>query len=111
MSPETDAGAPARLYELARLIRSKNAGPFMLTIDVMFDDAASYARVRDAGVLHPELIGRVYGLDAADVQIFDYRPALAFKISIPRPMTSGGRLDSDVYGGQFHSPLVMLEVP
>ena len=29
----------ATLGDLAKLVRSKNAGPFWLTIDIMFDDA------------------------------------------------------------------------
>lgn len=100
-----------RLYEAARLVRSKNAGPFMLTIDVMFDDETLYRRVRDSGVLTPRSIAAVYGIDEAEVQAFDYEPALALKFSLPRPQPSGSRGDGDVYGGQFHSPLVDLEIP
>ena len=36
----------ATLGELAKLVRSKNAGPFWLTIDIMFDDADAYRRAR-----------------------------------------------------------------
>jgi len=42
------------LGDLARLIRSKNAGPFVLTFDIMFDDKADYLRVRDSGVVTKE---------------------------------------------------------
>ena len=38
----------ATLGDLAKLVRSKNAGPFWLTIDIMFDDADAYRRARDA---------------------------------------------------------------
>ena len=100
-----------QLYEMAKLIRSKNAGPFLLTIDVMFDDESSYERVRDSGILRAERVAEVYRLEPNEVQVFDYRPALALKITLPRPVVSGGQRDNDVYGGQFHSPLVTLEVP
>jgi hypothetical protein len=99
-----------RLFELAKLIRSKNAGPFTLTIDVMFDNLAAYERVRDSGVLRPEVVARIYGLPLEHVRFFEDEPALAFKISFPRPITSGSAGDTDVYGGQFHSLLVELEV-
>jgi hypothetical protein len=100
-----------KLHDAATLVRSKNAGPFMLTIDIMFDDERMYRLVRDSGVLSPRTIGRLYGIDPAAVQLFDCRPALALKVSFPRPQPSGAQGDGDVYGGQFHSPLVMLDIP
>jgi len=56
----------SRLAELARLIRSKNAGPFELTFDVMFDDAATYERVKASGALTREVIAQRYRLPPAD---------------------------------------------
>lgn len=100
-----------RLHEAAKLVRSKNAGPFTLTIDVMFDDVDLYRRVRDSGVLTAETVARLYNLEPSQVQAFDYAPALSLKFSLPRPWTSGGPSDPDLYGGQFHSPLVDLEIP
>ena len=99
-----------RLYELCSLIRSKNAGPFMLTIDVMFDDVATYERVRDSGALSAAVISQIYGLPVEQVRFFAHDAALALKISFPRQVTSGSIGDNDVYGGQFHSPLVLLDV-
>lgn len=49
----------AKLRDLAMLIRSKNAGPFMLTIDIMFSEAAAYERVRDAGVISADLVSHL----------------------------------------------------
>lgn len=99
-----------RLHELAKLVRSKNAGPFTLTIDVMFDDRAAYERVRDSGALSRDVVARIYGLPVQQVSYFEHDAALALKISFPRPTTSGSIGDTDVYGGQFHSPLVELEI-
>ena len=48
----------AKLGKLARLIRSKNAGPFELTFDIMFEDPESFERVRASGALSRELPGR-----------------------------------------------------
>lgn len=100
-----------QLHQLARLIRSKNAGPFELTIDVMFADEASYRRVVDAGVLDTERIAALYRVDPADVRLFRADVALAVKVSLPRPTPSGSPTDTDIFGGQFHSPIVCLEVP
>lgn len=100
-----------QLHELAHLIRSKNAGPFELTIDVMFENRAAYERVRDSGVLAPERIAELYGVAPGDVRSFEADVALALKLSFPRPQSSGSLHDTDIFGGQFHSPLVRLEVP
>jgi hypothetical protein len=101
----------ARLYELAKLIRSKNAGPFQLTIDVMFEDRATYDRVLDSGVISAERFSELYRTPVEDVQIINYDAANAIKVTIPRPVTSGDPGDGDMMGGQLYGPLVDLEVP
>ena len=54
------------LGDLARLIRSKNAGPFTLTFDVMFDDDATYQRVLKSRVLTKERFARMYKVPEED---------------------------------------------
>ncbi len=39
------------LDQIAKVIRSKNAGPFCLTLDVLFDKPADYQRVLAARVI------------------------------------------------------------
>ena len=101
---------PVELGQLARLIRSKNAGPFMLTIDVMFDDEETYQRVRASHCLNAATLAQIYGVQAEDIQLFNSDVALAIKVSFPRPWSSGSADDRDIYGGQFHAPLVRLPV-
>jgi hypothetical protein len=99
------------LGNLARLVRSKNAGPFVLTFDIMFDDEADYVRVRDSGVVTRERIAAIYGLPPEHVRFFHCDHALALKASIPRPTTQGDVSDSDGHGGQQYAPLLDLEIP
>ncbi|MGI9075513.1 MAG: DUF4387 domain-containing protein [Bryobacteraceae bacterium] len=101
----------ATLGELACLIRSKNAGPFELTFDVMFDSKETFERVKNSNVLSRELIAGIYNLPLNDVQFFVVPEALAFKASIPRPYVQGDVLDSDGHGGQQYAPLIDVEVP
>ena len=101
----------ARLRDVTKLIRTKNAGPFSLTIDVMFDDPAAYRAVQAAGVLEASVIGAIYKLPPEKVRVYYYDPANAIKITIPRPVISGDVGDSDVFGGQQYGPLVDLAVP
>ena len=101
-----------RLDQLAKVIRSKNAGPFELTFDVMFDDRAAYERVKKSGVINAQRIAQAYRVRADDVLVCrPYDPAVAFKITIRRPVGSGDLLDRYVYGCQQHVPLTRLEVP
>lgn len=99
------------LGEVATLIRSKNAGPFMLTIDIMFDDPAVFRRVVDSGVMQPATLAEQFGVDPATLALYVVEPALAIKVSFPRLHPSGDLADGDIFGGQQFSPLVDLEVP
>lgn len=99
------------LGELAKLIRSKNAGPFVLTFDVMFEEEATYRRVLAAGVLTRATFARLYGVSENEVMFFEHDAARAIKISIPRPYVQCDLEDGDAYGGQQHAPLVELPIP
>ena len=101
----------ATLGDLAKLVRSKNAGPFWLTIDVMFDDEGKYRRVRDSGLITRDGIARMFGRNPDDIIVVNHDVALAIKVSFPRPQSSGSKYDSDVYGGQQYAPLLALTVP
>ena len=100
-----------RLFELAQLVRSKNAGPFELTFDILFDDPAIWRRVIDSGVITVESISALYQVAPATVRVFHYEPGNAIKISFARPIASGDVGDRDITGGQQYAPLVDLEIP
>ena len=101
-----------KLSELAKTIRSKNAGVDKITFDVIFPDRAGYDLVRESGVLSRDAVCRIFGLDAA--QISDhvtFEPALAIKFTIYRRISSGSPGDADVFGSQQYGPLLDVEVP
>ena len=99
------------LGDLAKLIRSKNAGPFTLTFDIMFDDEANYRRVIDSDVINKQSFGALYNVPVEDILLVHHDAAKAIKISIPRPIVQCALEDSDTYGGQQYGPLVELEIP
>jgi hypothetical protein len=101
----------AKLGDLAQLIRSKNAGAFMLTFDVMFREEAVYRRVLASRVLTKQSFAALYNVPEDEVLFFEHDAARAIKISIPRPYTQGDIDDGDTYGGQQHAPLVDLQIP
>ncbi len=101
-----------KLTELARVIRSKNAGPFELTFDIMFRDAETYERVKRSGVLSRELFAELYRIPVERVLNFCFfDQAYAVKATIARPLSSGTAGDSDVFGAQQHAPLLEIDVP
>ena len=97
-----------KLWQVAKLIRSKNAGPFELTFDVILKDRKTYEKVRDAKVINAEWFARTYRLKPEAVAIINYDAASAIKITIPRPTISGDIDDNDVFGGQQYGPLLYL---
>jgi hypothetical protein len=99
-----------RIRDIAQVCKSKNAGPFELTIDVVFEDSAMFERVRKTGVLTAALFARLYGVDEKDVLFTPYPAGNAFKATLPRLVPSGDVGDTDIYGAQQHAPLLDLEV-
>ncbi|KAK9247041.1 CAIB/BAIF family enzyme, partial [Lipomyces tetrasporus] len=104
------------LGDAAKIIRSKNAGPYEVTLDVLFDNKAVYDQIKKSGILQPQLIARLYNLPVEDIiycNFFDQ--AMAFKATIPRmrdgkPAPSGGYMENDVHGSQKHMPLMNLKL-
>lgn len=100
------------LKDIARIIRSKNSGPFELTLDVFFNDEESFKRAQSSGFFTSSLVARLYHVTEDEVLgIFWFPPALALKITIARPLPSGNPGDRDVFGAQQHAPLLDLVFP
>jgi hypothetical protein len=99
-----------KLWELSKLIRSKNAGPFTITIDIMFDYKDKYQQVKKSKTINVSKIAEIYQLKPEDISLIEYDNAWAIKISFPRKNFSGDVNDTDVYGGQFYSPLVDIDI-
>jgi hypothetical protein len=103
-----------KLSELATVLRSKSAGPFMNTIDIFMDREEPYRRVRDSGVLSRELIAGVYDIaPEAVVGIYFVDEARGIKITVPKPLgvASGDPHCRDIYGALYYIPLLNVEIP
>ena len=100
------------LSALADIIRSKNAGPFRITLDILFGDPARYRLVRDSGAVTRETVAEAYGIAPQEItSFFEVDMANAIKITLRRPRTQGAFGESDVYGCQQHVPLLGIAVP
>jgi hypothetical protein len=101
-----------KLTEIAKTIRSKNAGVDKITFDVIFPDRTAYDRVRNSGVLSREAVCRLFGIDAAQLtDHVEFDPALAIKFTICRQVPSGSPGDADIFGSQQYGPLLDIDVP
>ena len=99
------------LSDVASVIRSKNAGPFIVTFDILFDSEQAFNQVREAGLLNRQAICQRYGVSDNELLGFDFYPfARAVKFSLRRAVSAGGPRDADVYGAQQHAPLLDLPV-
>jgi hypothetical protein len=98
------------LQDIAKVIRSKNAGPRCTTLDIMFNNDEDYRKVVQSGAIDAALISRLYGTPVEDVRIIEYPMARALKIAIPRKVTAGDPGDRDVYGAQQHARLFKVEI-
>lgn len=99
------------LDQLAKVIRSKNAGPFYLTLDVLFGDEATYRRVVDSAVITRESMARLYRMPLEKVNVYNHDSALAIKVTLGRWTPAGSLADTDIYGAQQHVPLYSVAVP
>ncbi|MEM9681762.1 MAG: DUF4387 domain-containing protein [Pseudomonadota bacterium] len=100
-----------KLRDIALVCKSKNAGPFELTIDAVFADQETFDKVRKTGVICPELFARLYDVPVEDILFTEYAPGLAFKATLPRLVSAGDLGDTDVYGAQQHGPLLEVDIP
>ncbi|MBC7362655.1 MAG: DUF4387 domain-containing protein [Candidatus Aminicenantes bacterium] len=97
------------ILKVAKVIRSKNSGPFELTLDIMFKDPRYYQLFKEKKIITPEKIARLYGVPKADVlKIVYFEPSQAIKITLRRKIPSGSPGDTDIYGAQQHAPLLNL---
>ena len=97
---------PVALTSLAPVIRSKNAGPTQLTIDLFFHADEGFALAAGSAALSCAGVATLYGLAPAQVQRHLLPSIRAIKFSMPRTICAGDPGDGDVYGAQQHAPLL-----
>ncbi|KAI1102445.1 hypothetical protein F4804DRAFT_265541 [Jackrogersella minutella] len=108
---------PSVLGDLTKVVRSKNAGPYEITFDLIFESRDTYLKVKESGLLSTKVIAEAYSMTESDIVwcgFFD--PAQAFKATIPRVRAgkrtaAGSFMENDVHGSQQHLALVNLTLP
>lgn len=100
------------ICELARTIRSKNAGYFAVTVEIIFDDREVYNRLKASGAINLDSLAKAYDVPLEKVTNFQYYdPGMGIKANFLKDTASGGAGETDVYGCQQYAPLLKIEVP
>ncbi|MCS7108553.1 MAG: DUF4387 domain-containing protein [Sulfolobales archaeon] len=98
-----------KLYEVAKVIRTKNAGPFKLTIDIFFTNTEFYEKAKN--IITKHLISRLYNVSEDFIEgIYFVDSVLGVKITIIKEVPSDDVKTSDVYAAQQHGPLIDLDI-
>jgi len=101
-----------RLVELAKTIRSKNAGPDRITFDIIFQEKEHYELVKKSQVINKQQIAKLFGIDESRItDLVEFDPANAIKFTIARRYPSGSPGESDTFGSQQYPPLYNIKVP
>jgi hypothetical protein len=104
--------AAQTLAELAKTVRSKNAGVDKITFDVIFRDRETYERVKRSGVLTRATVAALFNIPDTRISDFvEFDPASAIKFTIYRLTPSGSPGDPDIFGCQQYAPLLGIVVP
>lgn|SRR3990172_6984452 len=94
------------------VVRTKNAGPFLITADLIFKSASVYRTVLAQGLLTKERIAAAYGLSTQEILVFEtYDDVAAVKVVFPRRHPSGSPGDTDCYGMNQEVPLLSIRFP
>ena len=100
----------AKVADVCRHVRSKNAGPFWITVDFFFKSQELYAQYRDSAVLRPALFERLYGTNPKLVKRLPVDNLMTLKISYARPHPQGWMGERDMHGGQQYASLLDVEL-
>lgn len=97
-----------KISDLVLKVRSKNAGPFWVTIDIFCGSAEAFATVSQR--LNTEAVARLYATQTQLVKRFDIADLNVIKVSIPRPVVQGAAADRDMHGAQWAHILAEMEL-
>jgi len=100
----------ATVKELSKYVRSKNAGPFWVTMEIFCDNKENYEKIKNSPNITKKKVAELYNVNPALVKKFDIDSIMVIKFSYPRPVPSGYRYENDMHSGQQYIRLAEIEV-
>lgn len=98
------------LGETAKYVRSKNAGPFWMTIDIFCDTEEDYRKIKESPALSKEAVAAVFHTGPQKIKRFEVDNLKVVKISLPRPYPQGAKNERDMHSGQQYVQLLDIEI-
>lgn len=96
--------------DVARYVRSKNAGPFWVTLEIFCDTQEAYRKIKYSPNINAHKVSELYGVDEKQVQTFYLDNVMIIKFSYPRPMPEGNKYENDMHAGQQYIFLADTEL-
>ena len=100
----------ALIQDLAQDVRSKNAGPFWVTLEIFCNNEDNYQAIKNSPHVTREKIAELYGVSHGSMKRFDMDNIQVIKFSYPRPQPSGHKYENDMHTGQQYIRLAEVEV-
>jgi hypothetical protein len=99
-----------KVKDVCKIVRSKAAGPFWVTIDMFFDGADNYRQYGNSPQLGPDTFARLYGIDPKHVKRASVDQLCVVKVSYPRATPQGWITERDMHSGQQYVRLLDVEL-
>ena len=100
------------MNELCNIVRTKNAGPFLFTLDIVFKHRQVYEAVKTHRLLTRELLASAYGVTTDEVVVFEtFDNVMAMKATFRRKIVAASPGDSDVYAMNQEVPALQIRFP
>lgn len=100
-----------KLEEVASIIRSKNSGPYLYTIDIFVDNSDDYYRLKSDDILNERIVTKHLNIDFEQLEgIYFFNPVNGIKITYQRDISSGAYGDLDVYGTQQYIKMIDFDI-
>lgn len=93
---------------IADKVRSKNAGPFWLTIDIFAGSPDAFRQIRDG--LSTDRVATALRVAPETIKRFDIEALNVIKISLPRPVVQGHVTDRDMHGAAWAAVIAELDI-
>lgn len=100
----------AKIHDICRHVRSKNAGPFWVTVDFFFASPEMFDRYASSAALGPDLFARLFDTDPKLVKSIPVKSLSMMKVSYARPNPQGWMGERDMHQGQSFARLLDQEV-
>ena len=88
-----------KLGSIVKNIRSKNAGPYWVTIDVFCKNKKSFIEI--SNILNTDLLSKTFKIKKNKIKTFQINNLNVYKISFPRSLVQGHMKDRDMHGAQL----------